>query len=121
VWYGDKDEKIPETGIRWMERVMVACEIKVCTGKDHGLMVCADVVVEVLESLQSQLREGQFFSSGLVKQVTKTLTPCPDERRRKREEREKQKEKERRKQEEEQRRIAARSGHYSNQSSRRER
>lgn len=61
VWYGDKDEKIPETGIRWMERVMLACEVKVCTGKDHGLMVCADVVVEVLESLQSQLREGAFF------------------------------------------------------------
>jgi hypothetical protein len=61
VWYGDKDEKIPETGIRWMERVMLACEVKICTGKDHGLMVCADVVVEVLESLQSQLREGTFF------------------------------------------------------------
>ena len=61
VWYGDKDEKIPESGIRWMERVMLACEVKVCTGKDHGLMVYADVVVEVLESLQSQLREGAFL------------------------------------------------------------
>jgi len=63
LWYGNKDEKIPETGIRWMERVMLACEVKICAGKDHGLMVCADVVVEVLESLQSQLREGVFFFS----------------------------------------------------------
>ena len=62
LWYGNKDEKIPETGIRWMERVMLACEVKICAGKDHGLMVCADVVVEVLESLQSQLREGAFSS-----------------------------------------------------------
>jgi hypothetical protein len=122
VWYGDRDEKIPETGIQWMERVMVACEIKVCTGKDHGLMVCADVVVEVLESLQSQLREGElvFFFSNLVRRVTKMLTSCPDERRRKRNEREKQKEQERRRQEEEQRRTAAQSGHYSNRPSRRE-
>ena len=63
LWYGSRDEKIPETGIRWMERVMISCEVKICAGKDHGLMVCADVVVEVLESLQSQLREGPFFFS----------------------------------------------------------
>ena len=121
VWYGDKDEKIPETGIRWMERVMLACEVKVCTGKDHGLMVYADVVVEVLESLQSQLREGGFFFLGFGRAGDETLTSCSDERRRKREEREKQKEEERRKQEAEQRRTAARSGHYSNHLSRRER
>ena len=116
VWYGDKDEKIPETGVRWMERVMLACEVKVCTGKDHGLMVCADVVVEVLESLQSQLREGASY---LFEWVTRISITCPDERRRKREEREKQKEEERRKQEEERRRTAARSGHYSSHPTRR--
>lgn len=119
LWYGSKDEKIPETGIRWMERVMLACEVKICAGKDHGLMVCADVVVEVLESLQSQLREGVIFFSQIWS-ATKMLIFYVDERRRKREEREKKKEGDRRRQEEEQRRTV-RSGHYSNHQSRRER
>jgi hypothetical protein len=56
VWYGDKDEKISESGIRWMERVMKDCEVKICKGKDHSLMTCAAVVVEALESLQTDLR-----------------------------------------------------------------
>lgn len=58
VWYGDKDEKISEAGIRWMERVMKDCEVKICKGKDHSLMTCAAVVVEALESLQEDLRRG---------------------------------------------------------------
>jgi hypothetical protein len=56
VWYGDKDEKISESGIRWMERIMKDCELKICKGKDHSLMTCAAVVVEALESLQTDLR-----------------------------------------------------------------
>lgn len=58
VWYGDKDEKISEAGIRWMERVMKDCEVTICKGKDHSLMTCASVVVEALESLQTDLRRG---------------------------------------------------------------
>lgn len=56
VWYGDKDEKIGEGGIRWMERVMQDCEVTICKGRDHSLMTCAPVVVEALESLQEELR-----------------------------------------------------------------
>ncbi|KAG8817601.1 hypothetical protein FRC17_011160 [Serendipita sp. 399] len=58
VWYGDKDEKIGEAGIRWMERVMRDCELTICKGKDHSLMTCASVVVEAMESLQTELRRG---------------------------------------------------------------
>lgn len=61
IWYGDKDEKIGESGIRWMERVMKDCELKICKGKDHSLMTCADVVVEALESLQEELKEGELL------------------------------------------------------------
>jgi hypothetical protein len=51
VWYGDKDEKIAENAVRWMERVMGAdkCHVKVVKGADHGLMYKSSVVVEVLE------------------------------------------------------------------------
>lgn len=61
VWYGDKDEKIGEGGIRWMERVMQDCEVTICKGRDHSLMTCAPVVVEALESLQEELRRGMSY------------------------------------------------------------
>jgi hypothetical protein len=60
IWYGDKDEKISEAGIRWMERVMKDCELKICKGKDHSLMTSAAVVVEALESVQADLRYGTY-------------------------------------------------------------
>jgi hypothetical protein len=51
VWYGDKDEKIAENAVRWMERNMGPdkCHVKVVKGADHGLMYKSSVVVEVLE------------------------------------------------------------------------
>ncbi|KAF7339877.1 hypothetical protein MVEN_01904700 [Mycena venus] len=52
VWYGDKDEKIAENAVRWMEKNMGdKCTIKVVKGADHALMYKSSVVVEVLEQL----------------------------------------------------------------------
>ncbi|THU94852.1 hypothetical protein K435DRAFT_819891 [Dendrothele bispora CBS 962.96] len=55
VWYGDKDEKIAEHAVRWMEKTMGEdqCSVKVVKGADHGLMYKGGVVTEVLECLQS--------------------------------------------------------------------
>lgn len=54
VWYGDKDEKIAENAVRWMEKNMGEdrCNVKVVIGADHALMYKSSVVVEVLEQLQ---------------------------------------------------------------------
>jgi len=54
VWYGDRDEKIAENAVRWMERNMGEgrCEVKVVRGADHGLMYRSSVVVEVLERVR---------------------------------------------------------------------
>jgi hypothetical protein len=51
VWYGDKDEKIAENAVRWMEQNMGQgqCHVKVVKGADHALMYNSSVVVEVLE------------------------------------------------------------------------
>jgi hypothetical protein len=51
VWYGDRDEKIAENAVRWMERTMGPgrCRVQVVRGADHGLMYRSSVVVEVLE------------------------------------------------------------------------
>ncbi|KAJ7655083.1 hypothetical protein DFH06DRAFT_1046643 [Mycena polygramma] len=53
VWYGDKDEKIAENAVRWMEKNMGEdkCFVKVVKGADHALMYKSSVVVEVLEQL----------------------------------------------------------------------
>ncbi|KAH7924891.1 alpha/beta-hydrolase [Leucogyrophana mollusca] len=54
VWYGDKDEKIAENAVRWMERAMGEdrCQVKVVKGADHSLMYKSSVVVEVLERVR---------------------------------------------------------------------
>jgi hypothetical protein len=51
VWYGDRDEKIAENAVRWMERNMGdgRCLVKVVKGADHGLMYRSSVVIEALE------------------------------------------------------------------------
>lgn len=54
VWYGDKDEKIAENAVRWMEKAMGEdrCHVKVVKGADHALMYKSSVVVEVLERVR---------------------------------------------------------------------
>ncbi|KAF9454896.1 hypothetical protein P691DRAFT_641280, partial [Macrolepiota fuliginosa MF-IS2] len=58
VWYGDKDEKIAENAVRWMERTMGfdKCAVKVVKGADHGLMYRSSVVIEVFERILSEWR-----------------------------------------------------------------
>lgn len=64
VWYGDKDEKIAENAVRWMERNMGEgrCSVKVVKGADHALMYKSSVVVEVLERVKGHWRNGQSNS-----------------------------------------------------------
>ncbi|KAJ7169614.1 hypothetical protein C8R46DRAFT_203395 [Mycena filopes] len=61
VWYGDKDEKIAENAVRWMEKNMGEdnCSVKVVKGADHALMYKSSVVVEVLEELLGYWQPGE--------------------------------------------------------------
>ena len=61
IWYGDKDEKIAENAVRWMERTMgpETCSVKVVTGADHGLMYRSSVVVDVFERIAHEWRADQ--------------------------------------------------------------
>ncbi|EGO04886.1 hypothetical protein SERLA73DRAFT_173990 [Serpula lacrymans var. lacrymans S7.3] len=54
VWYGDKDDKITEDAVRWMERTMSEdrCHVKVVKGAHHALMYNSSVVVDVLERIR---------------------------------------------------------------------
>ncbi|KAJ7706458.1 hypothetical protein B0H17DRAFT_919505 [Mycena rosella] len=61
VWYGDKDEKIAENAVRWMEKNMGEdrCSVKVVKGADHALMYNSSVVVEVLEQVLGYWQPGE--------------------------------------------------------------
>jgi len=54
VWYGDKDERIAENAVRWMENTMGQdrCRVKVVKDADHALMFKSGVVVEALEYIR---------------------------------------------------------------------
>ena len=71
VWYGDRDEKIAENAVLWMERAMGEgrCEVKVVKGADHGLMYRSSVVIEVLE------RVRDFWADGALS--PRSLSPSP--------------------------------------------
>ncbi|OBZ78784.1 hypothetical protein A0H81_00607 [Grifola frondosa] len=60
IWYGDKDEKIAENAVRWMENAMGPdkCNVKVVRGADHSLMFKSGVVVDVLERLCEYWRDA---------------------------------------------------------------
>lgn len=60
IWYGDKDEKIAENAVRWMQKTMGEdrCSMTVVKGADHSLMYKSSVVVEVLERIGGYWRES---------------------------------------------------------------
>ncbi|KAI0082190.1 hypothetical protein K474DRAFT_1671314 [Panus rudis PR-1116 ss-1] len=51
VWYGDRDDRIAENVVRWLENTMGPdkCSVKVVKGADHALMFKSQVVIEVME------------------------------------------------------------------------
>ncbi|EJF66549.1 hypothetical protein DICSQDRAFT_130808 [Dichomitus squalens LYAD-421 SS1] len=61
VWYGDRDEKIAEHAVRWMENAMGPdkCQVKVVKGAEHALMYKSSVVIEVLEHFTQYWRDWE--------------------------------------------------------------
>ncbi|KZT62241.1 alpha/beta-hydrolase [Calocera cornea HHB12733] len=54
VWYGEKDEKISVNSVRWMERAMMDCKVKLVPSAGHSLLTNATVMVEALESIAKE-------------------------------------------------------------------
>ncbi|KAI0094601.1 hypothetical protein BDY19DRAFT_879146 [Irpex rosettiformis] len=67
IWYGDKDERIAENAVRWMESTMGRdkCQVKVVKGAEHALMFKSGVVVEVLEYISECWHPGTSVSPPL--------------------------------------------------------
>ena len=68
IWYGDRDEKIAENAVRWMETAMGSdkCQVKVVKGADHSLMFKSSVVVDVLEYIGDCWKSGKPPQSSRV-------------------------------------------------------
>lgn len=62
VWYGDKDERIAESAVRWLERTMgpQRCHVNVVKGADHGLMYKSAVVIDVFEQVHDYSRGASY-------------------------------------------------------------
>ncbi|KAH9946830.1 hypothetical protein B0H21DRAFT_384841 [Amylocystis lapponica] len=60
VWYGDKDERIAENAVRWMETTMGPdkCHVQVVKGADHALMFRSGLVVDILEEICEYWRDS---------------------------------------------------------------
>ena len=69
VWYGDKDERIAESAVRWLEQTMgpERCGVSVVKGADHGLMYNTTVVLEVFDKVHEYAKQcTSTFPSNLV-------------------------------------------------------
>ncbi|CDZ98558.1 hypothetical protein [Phaffia rhodozyma] len=51
VWYGDRDDRISEKSILWMERSLPNCQLFLRPGESHDLLSSTHIVLEVLERL----------------------------------------------------------------------
>lgn len=67
IWYGDKDEKITESAMRWMENTMGTekCQVKIIPNADHALLYKSAVVIEVLERISGHWRDCGYQNSSL--------------------------------------------------------
>ena len=54
IWWGDQDDKVSERGVRWLERALPNAELEVVKDVGHGLLSCADVMMDVLGSFEQR-------------------------------------------------------------------
>lgn len=76
VWYGDKDERIAESAVRWLEQTMgpERCKVKVVKGADHGLMYNTTVVLDVFDKVHEYAQKCTSFFSGCPRNSTARLS-----------------------------------------------
>lgn len=60
IWWGDRDDKISEKSVRWMERAMPDARLKVLAGQGHNLMTSSAVMMDVLDSLAWDARTQRW-------------------------------------------------------------
>ncbi|WVQ71705.1 hypothetical protein IAR50_001246 [Cryptococcus sp. DSM 104548] len=56
IWYGQKDDRISEKAMRWLERCMRDAQLVVVEGEGHGLLSSVKVMWDVFESLGGEAR-----------------------------------------------------------------
>jgi hypothetical protein len=62
VWYGDRDERIAESAVKWLEQTMGSerCKVKVVKGADHGLMYNTTVVLDIFDKVHEYAKKCMY-------------------------------------------------------------
>ena len=80
VWYGDRDERIAESAVKWLEHTMgpERCTVKLVKGADHGLMYNTTVVLDVFDKVHEYAKKCTCFSfwkvSGILQPTHRLLS-----------------------------------------------
>jgi len=87
VWYGEKDDRIAESAVRWLEQTMgqERCKVKVVKGADHGLMYNTTVVLDVFDKVHEYAKMCTCFLKVLdillpthrILHIGKRISPPP--------------------------------------------
>ena len=56
VWLGEKDDKIGDRGVRWMEREMKRCRVEIVENEGHNLLASGRTMLKVFAALQVDVR-----------------------------------------------------------------
>lgn len=59
IWYGQRDDKIPEKSMRWLVEEMEHVELITLPNEGHNLMTSSVVMLQVLESLAQDARRAR--------------------------------------------------------------
>lgn len=62
VWLGEKDDKIGERGVRWMEGEMKECQVEMIPGEGHNLMTSSRAILMVFARLHSDIKAWSVVS-----------------------------------------------------------
>lgn len=53
VWLGERDRKVDEKSVRWMERCLDDCQVEILPGQGHQLMTSPVAIFKVFAALQN--------------------------------------------------------------------
>ena len=78
VWYGDKDERIAESAVKWLEQTMgqERCKVKAVKGADHGLMYNTTVVLDVFDKVHEYAKECTCLPGSPLPYSRLTMSLC---------------------------------------------
>jgi pimeloyl-ACP methyl ester carboxylesterase len=67
IHHGSKDTRVPVDNVKWLQRAMKRCELRILDGESHGLMASATAMATVLEEIAKEWQEWEKIARGKEK------------------------------------------------------